>query len=391
VRIAAPIAIVGGLAAAALWPEAVTVDTATVARAAMDVTIDEQGDTRVRERFVVSAPVSGRLLRVDLEPGDTVVRGRTVVARLLPAPSPLLDSRTRAEAGAAAAAAEAAVRQARAERDRATAAFDQERRSLARQEQLMSDGAISRAAIDAARAAAEQAESAVHAASAAIERAEREAAVARARLQSPVGTAQPVTVVAPVNGAVLTRRRESEAVIAAGEALLELGDPSDVEVVVELLSSDAVRVEHGNRVRIEGWGGPGPLTGRVRRVEPSGFIKVSALGVEERRVRVIIELDADIAESRLGDGYRVDARIVVWSAEVVTVPLGALFRQDRGWGAFVVDGGRARLCRIEIGQRNNEVAEVLQGLSPGARVVLHPPDTLHDGIRLVEREGGDRP
>jgi HlyD family secretion protein len=372
--------VVGGLAAAALWPDRVDVEVVTVARGPMEVTIDEEGETRVRERFVVSAPVSGRLLRIDLEPGDRVTGGRTVVARLVPAAPPLLDPRTRAEAAAAIEAAQAAVQQAQAERERTASSLEHARRTLDREEMLAADGAVSRADLDRAHAAFKNAEAGSHAAEAAVRRAEREMTLAQTRLRTPSSLGRPVEVVAPVDGQILTRRRQSEGVVAAGEALVEIGDPSQVEVIVDLLSADAVRVAPGHKVRVEGWGGSHPLSGRVRRVEPSGFMKVSALGVEERRVNVVVAVDRTAEAIRLGDGYRVEARIVVWSGDAVTVPSGALFRLDHAWAVFVVEGGRARVVSVEVGERNNDAAQILSGLAPGQSVVLHPADTLRDGV-----------
>jgi HlyD family secretion protein len=349
----------------------------------MEVTIDEEGETRVCDRYVVSAPVAGRLLRIDLEPGDRVVGGRTVVARLVPATPPLLDPRTRAESTAAVEAAKAVVRQAQAGRDRAAASLTHARRTLERQEMLAASGAVSSADLDLAQSAVADAEAAQHAADAAVERAERELTLARARLVTPSDDARPVEIVAPADGQVLVRRRQSEAVVAAGEPLVEIGNPERVEVVTDLLSTDAVRVTPGNPVRVEGWGGSQPLQGTVRHVEPAGFVKVSALGVEERRVNVIIDLAPTQDTARLGDGFRVESRIVVWSGTAVTVPAGALFRRDRTWAAFLVEGGRVRVTAVEVGQRNNEVVQIVGGLTPGQIVALHPPDTLRDGDRVI--------
>jgi len=384
-RIAVLVLVVGGLVTAALWPKRVEVEAAPVVRGPMEVTIDEEGQTRVRERFTVSAPVGGRLLRIDLEPGDTVVGGKTVVARLAPATSPLLDARTQSESAATADAAAAAAAQAVAERARASAQLDHARQSLDRARQLARGGAVSRADLDAAEMAAREAESAFAAATAAVERANHEVEVARARLRAPSRAGHTVDVVAPVSGVVLTRRRESESVVAAGEPLMDLGDPEDVEVIVDLLSTDAVRVAPQSAVRIGGWGGDTPLTGRVRRIEPSAFVKVSALGVEERRVNVLIDLDRLPRDCKLGDGYKVEARIVVWAGTAVTAPLGSLFRRGQEWAVFVVDNGRALLRPVTIGERNADVAQVLSGLQPGDRVVMHPPDTLNDGGRLAIR------
>jgi HlyD family secretion protein len=384
-RIVVLVLVVGGLVAAALWPQRIEVESAAVVRAPMEVTIDEEGETRVRERFTVSAPVAGRLLRIDLEPGDAVVAGKTVVARLAPASPPLLDARTQGESSAALQAAAAAVEQAVAERARTAAQLDHARQSLVRSRQLASSGAVSRADLDAADVTARQAESALAAATAAVERAQKEGEVVRARLRVPPRVERTVEMVAPVSGVVLIRRRESESVVAAGEPLMDLGDPADVEVIVDLLSTDAVRVAAGGVVRIEGWGGDTPLAGRVRRIEPSAFVKVSALGVEERRVNVIVDLDAVPHDCKLGDGYKVEARVVVWAGTAVTVPLGSLFRRGEEWAVFVVSNGRASSRQVTLGERNAEVAQVLHGLEPGERVVLHPPDTLVDGGRLSVR------
>jgi HlyD family secretion protein len=388
VRIAGIVVVVGGLVVASLWPERIEVEVAQVAHGPMDVTIDEEGETRVRERFTVSAPVSGRLLRIDLEPGDAVAAGKTVVARLAPAFSPLLDERTRSESLAAVAAANAATRQAAAERTRVAAMFEHARVSLDRARQLARGGAISRADLDAAEASARQGESALSAAASAVQRAERDEEMTRARLKTPAGAGRPIDVLAPVSGVVLGRRRESESVVAAGEPLMDLGNPADTEVTVDLLSTDAVRVTEGAAVRVDGWGGDRPLPGRVRRIEPAAFVKVSALGVEERRVNVIVALDPLPQDCKLGDGYKVDARVVVWSGTATAVPVSALFRRGQEWAVFVVDGARARLRPVTIGERNADVAQVLAGLQPGERVVLHPPDTLGDG-GLVTLRGGD--
>jgi HlyD family secretion protein len=387
VRLAAVVAVVAALAALAFWPETAEVDVARVERGPMRVTIDEDGETRVRERFIVSAPVAGRLQRIELEPGDPVDRGKTVVVRLVPVESPLLDPRTRAELSAAVDATRAAVVEAQAERDRAATALQQARASRQRQEALAEAGAVSREGVESAQMAERAAESALRAAEAASARAQSELQLAQARLQSPSTRGRTHDVVAPVNGVVLKRLRESESVVAAGEPLLEIGDPQRLEVVADLLSTDAVRVKPGGPVSIEQWGGATPLAGTVRRVEPSGFTKVSALGVEEQRVNVVIDVaePAD-AERTLGDAYRVEVRVVVWQAEdVVKVPVGSLFRRGEGWAVFVVDGGRARLRVVTLGQRNGEEGQILDGVEPGQTVVLHPPDTLTDGMRVTAR------
>lgn len=386
-RLVFAVLVVLAIVVMAMWPESMEVDTASVERGALRVTIDEEGETRVQQRFVVSAPVSGRLQRIELEPGDRVVRGKTVLARLLPAESPLLDPRTRAELSAAVEAARAAIGQARAERDRAATALERARTTLQRRQELAKGGAIARDDVDAAETAVRTAEEAARAAQFTLERSEYELQLARARLQAPASSGRTVDIIAPVDGVVLRRLRESEAVVPPGEPLLELADPSRIEIVADLLSTDAVRVAPGAHVLIEQWGGPEPLEGRVRRVEPSGFMKVSALGVEEQRVNVIVDVnDVPDMARRLGDGYRVEIRVVVWEQDdVVKVSIGSLFRRGDQWSVFVVENGIARLQAVQVGQRNDVEAQITEGLSPGQTVVLHPPDTLTDGIRVTAR------
>lgn len=385
IRLLAGALVVGTLAAVAMWPEAMAVDTAPVGRGPLQVTIDEDGETRVRDRFVVTAPVSGRLHRIELEPGDHVARGATV-ATLAPADAPLIDPRSRAELEAAAGAAQQAVGQARAQRSSATAVRDRAAAAEHRLAGLVDAGAVSREDYESAQTALETARRSVDAAEFAVTRAEREWQMARARLQTPADRGRLVNVVAPASGVVLKRLRESETVVNAGEPLVEIGDPSNLEVVADFLSTDAVRVRDGAPVLIERWGGDYPLRGRVRRVEPAGFLKISALGVEEQRVNVIIDFAADAAACNLGDAYRVEARIIVSEQDdVLVIPVGSLFRRGDQWAVFVADEGVARLTVIEIGERNHTMARVVSGLAEGQRVVLHPPDTLADGGRVRMR------
>jgi HlyD family secretion protein len=400
-RLLATILVVLAILAVALWPESVEVDVVRASRGSLQVTIDEEGETRVRERFVVSAPVAGRLQRIELEPGHPVRRGETVLARLTPAQPGLLDPRARAELGAAVEAARAALGQARAERERATASLERARSILRRQQGLGESGVISRDDLEAAETAVRTAEEALRAAEFNVTRTEFEVQTARARLQQPDAGGRTIELLSPIDGVVLKLLRESQSVVQSGEPLIEVGDPTDLEVVADLLSTDAVRVPAGARVLIEHWGGGRPLEGRVRLVEPSGFMKVSALGVEEQRVNVIIDFvdtaaatGAFDASSRasapgaaLGDGYRVEVRVVIRDeADVLKVPVGTLFRRGESWAVFVVHEGRARTQVIGIGQRNAAEAQVIEGLEPGEEVVLHPPDTLRDGVRVVERQ-----
>ena len=386
-KLIAAVVVVAGIAAAALWPEAVEVSVVTAERGPMRVTVNEDGETRVRDRFVVTAPVSGRVQRIESEPGDAVTRAQTVLARITPAQPPLLDPRTRRELEAAVQAATAAVGQARSERQRAATMVERARSTLRRQEELMKAGAIASDDLEAAETARVTAEEGQRAAEFAERRAESELQLARARLSAPGQDGRTVDVRSPVDGTVLKRLRESEGLVAAGEPLLEIGEPGRLEIVADLLSTDAVRISQGAEVLIEQWGGGQTLHGRVRRVEPSGFTKVSALGVEEQRVNVIIDFTDPAAAVRLGDGYRVEVRIVLWQEDdVLKVPVGALFRQGEGWAVFVVDMGRAHLRPVQLGQRNEDDGQILSGLDASATVVLHPPDTLADGARVVVRE-----
>lgn len=387
-RLILAVLVVAGILAVALWPESMAVDAVAVERGPMQVTIDEEGETRVRDRFVVSAPVTGRLQRIELEPGDAVVRGKTVLAQLQPAAAPLLDARTRTELSAGVDAARAAVGQAQAERDRAAAALERARTTARRQETLAEAGAVARDTLEAAQTTVTTAEEAWRAAQFTVQRAEYELQLARARLQAP---SQPagniVQVIAPVDGVILKRLRESEATVPVGEPLLEIGDPSRIEIVSDLLSTDAVQVPPGAPVIIEQWGGSHPLKGVVRRVEPSGFMKISALGVEEQRVNVLIDVpDLPPEAGQLGDAYRVEIRIVTWQADdVVRLPVGAVFRRGSDWAVFVIEGDVATLRTVEVGQRNDTEMQIVGGLEAGQRVVLHPPDTLADGTRVVVR------
>ena len=386
-RLIAVVGIVAVILVAALWPSAMEVDVGTVERGPMQVTIDEEGETRVRERFVVSAPVMGRVQRIELEPGDPVIRNKTVVARLMPAPSPLIDLRSQAELSAAVEAARAALGQVRAERERAAANRTRAESTLRRLETLLKAGAISGDELEAAQTSLRGAEETLRAAEFAVARAEHELQFARARLGPSTGGGGLIAIVAPVDGVVLKRLRESASVVPVGEPLLEIGDPGSLEIVSDLLSTDAVRVSPGDVVMIEQFGGSHPLEGRVRRVEPSGFMKVSALGVEEQRVNVISDFADDNGAVALGDGFRVEVRIVIWRDEsALKVPVGSLFRRGADWALFVIENGHARMRTVQLGQRNDRDGQVLKGVSAGQRVVLHPPDTLTDGVRVTVRD-----
>ena len=385
-RVLVAVLVVGGLLAVALWPQTTAVSVETVVREPLTVTIDEDGRTRVRDRFVVASPVPGEVMRIGLEPGDRVERGRTVLAVVRPnAPVPL-DARTRAELDASLAGALAARGRAEAEVERARTSLERLDQQLRRTTALAAAGAVAAETLEAQQAEQRAAADAVRGAEFAVAQATQDAEAVRARLglagAAPAG--RPLSIVAPVDGVVLARHIESQRVVAAGEPLLELGNPAAIEIVADLLSVDAVRVQPGTRVLVDQWGGAGTLVGRVRRVEPSGFTKVSALGVEEQRVNVIIELeDVPDAARALGDGFRVEVRIVMWEEpSVLQLPLSTLFRIGGNWAVYAVEEDRAVLHRVTLGQRGERAAQILAGLDEGTRLVAYPPDTLTDGARV---------
>jgi HlyD family secretion protein len=391
-RVLLSIAVVAGLIAVALWPRAVLVEVTKVARGPILVTISEEGETRVRDRFVVSAPLAGRLQRVELQPGDRVKRG-DVIARLRPEAPPLLDARAQAEARAAVQTARATVGRARAEEQRARAALALAERERARARELAAEGLTTAQQVELRDSEARTAGDAVDAAAYAAQAAAADLVRAEARLAAgggDPGADRIVAIPSPIDGLVLRRIRESESIVPAGEPLVELGDPSRLEIVSDLLSTDAVKVKPGARVLVEQWGGDKALTATVRRVEPSGFTKVSALGVEEQRVNVIADFDdaADAFEA-LGDAYRVEVRIVVAEApSVVTVPTSALFRAGEQWAVYQMIDGRAQRTPVTLGLRTGREAEVTDGLSEGATVIVHPGDTIEDGSRVALRTAG---
>ncbi len=389
----------GGVAAACVVallvvvfrPKPVRVDVAAVQRGRLQVTVDEEGHTRVRDRFVIAAPIAGRLARIALTAGDAVEPG-AVVARMNPLP---LDPRARTEATARLDAAEAAKRAADARVEQARAAREQAQRTGERARHLSAKGTIAKEEREQAELEETVRQKELEAATFAAHAAAFNVEAARAALMAPGGEtsqalvatceADPTACIelrSPIRGRVLRVLEESERVVAPGTPLLELGDPTALEIVVDVLSTDAVKIAPGAVMLIEAWGGADPLHARVRLVEPSGFKKLSALGVEEQRVNVIGDFtDAAVP---LADGYRVEARIVVWEGEgVLTVPSSAIFRRQGEWSVFVTDGGRARRKAIAVGQRSATDVQVLGGLEEGTTVIVHPSDQVDDGTRVA--------
>jgi HlyD family secretion protein len=373
-------------AAGLLRPKPLPVDTAAAVSGPMEVTVEEEGEVRVHDRYVIAAPVAGKLVRVRWHDGDTV-RSGDVVAELEPAP---LDPRSRDEALARVAAARALVRAAEQEVRHATAELAQARREQARMEELAADRFISEDAVDKSRTAATTAAAAQAAAHAREAAARSELRAVEATLLGlPGGVRRTVPLKTPVAGRILRITEQSEHTVGAGTPIMTIGDPTRFEIVADVLSTDAVRIRPGARARLEGWGGDRPLAAQVRLVEPHAFTKISALGIEEQRVNIVMDplesLDA------LGDGYKVDVRVVVWAADaVLKVPASAVFRRGDAWGLFRVDGGRARYVAVEVGQRNAREAQILKGIEPGMTVVRYPSNELRDGARVRPRAAAIR-
>ena len=374
-----------------VWPRPILADLAAVTSGPMEVTIEDEGKTRVRNVYTVSAPLVGRVLRNPRRVGDQVAADETIVAVLQPMAPSLLDVRSREEVQAAIAAAEAAVKFAEAEVRRIDAALEYSRTELTRAQALFRSNTIAAKMLDKAKFDVETNEAALVSAKAQLDVRRHEQHNAAARLIDPNSAAQPgpnccVQIRAPVSGRVLKINQESETIVQPGTPLIEIGDVLDLEIVADFLSTDAVQIKDGASVRIDGWGGPA-IQGRVTRVDPAGFLKVSALGIEEQRVRTVIDfVDPPRTWSRLGHDFRVIVHVKIWDAEnALTLPVGALFRKGDDWAVFAVKDGRARTTLLRIGRRNNRVAEVLSGLSAGDQVVLHPSDRIEDGIAIAAR------
>ncbi len=380
------------MAVRAFMPKPVPVDAAKATKTKMVVTIDEDGKTRIKDRYVVLAPLTGNMVRIDFQPGDAV-KHHAAIARILPTTPTLLDARTRSEARARLAAAIAGARQARALIGAANTAWQQAKADVKRNTPLAAKGAVSRVELERSqflvRSRREELRSARFAARVASENVSSARAALGFLTKKKKGDKEEpqLVVTAPTNGSVLRVFRRDEGVVAAGTKLVELGDPSHVEVVADILTRDAVKIREGARVTIHRWGGGIPLKGHVHRVEPSAFQRISALGVEEQRVNVIVHIENDRKQwSALGDGYRVEVSIVIWQRDdVLTVPTSSVFRSKKGWAVFTIDKGKARLTPIQVGQRNPKQVQVLGGLSAGTEVVLHPGDQVSDGVRVSKR------
>jgi HlyD family secretion protein len=363
-----------------LRPSPTTVESAKATIGAMRVTVDEDGETRAHDRFVVAAPIPGRLLRVELEEGD-VVTENAEVARIEPVP---LNQQQREEVLARIDAAEAMKRQADARLAHAREDYEQAKRDLARVEGLAKEGVVSNQVLEQARTAKTTSGEEFEAAKFSALAAASEIKVARSGLvgmDASNAVHKVISLRSPVAGHVLRVVEKSERVVLAGAPVLIVGDPKRIEVVTDVLTMDAVNVKPGAPVYLEGCGGDHPIRAKVRLIEPAGFTKISALGVEEKRVNVISDF-IDPPDG-LSDGYRVDARIVTWEGQnVLKIPGSAAFRAGETWSVFAIEGGRARRKAVQIGHRNQTEVEILQGLTAGQEVILHPSNELKDGIRV---------
>jgi len=381
------VAIVAALAWG-FWPGPVPVEAVPIVRAPLRVTVEEEGRTRVKDRFIISAPVAGYLQRIQLEVGDAVTQGQ-ILAAMEPLRPEVLDPRSRARAEAQVAAARAALKAAEEQvvSARAEAAYAQS--EYRRKQKLLEDALVSQGDLDQAHTLARQKTAALRSAEFAVEVARFDLEAAQTALQYSVSgdggdAGETVKLRAPVDSRVLAIHHESEGVVVTGEDLLEIGDPAALEVAVDVLSADAVRIRPGGAVQFQRWGGEAPLDGVVRVVEPTGFTKISALGVEEQRVWVIADITSPRDQwQQLGDGYRVEAHFILWEAEaVLQVPASALFRHAGGWAVFAIRDGKARRVDVQIGHSNGLATQILSGIEAGESVIAHPDDRVEDGVRV---------
>jgi len=383
------------LVAAIAWSfrsQPVPVDLAPITRGDLRVTIDEEGMTRVRERYVVSAPVAGRLQRISLQPGDRVEANSTTLATFLPVMSAPLDPRTRAETEARMKASQAAREQSRVVLQRACDEATFSRKELARYHEIAKFGGTTEERLSALELDVRMREAQCRAADLAVQTADHEVEAIAAALQQFAPSASgrvptTITLRSPVSGVVLRLHQESETPVAAGTPLVEIGNPRELEIVADLLSTDAVKVKPGVAALVTGWGGDKTLRARVRLIEPAGFTKVSALGVEEQRVKVRLDFqNGEHGSRKLGDGYRVEVSLITSERQgVLKVPTSALFRTADRWSVFALRDGRAAQREVQIGERNAIEAEVTSGLEEGDEVIVHPGDTIEDGVTVTKR------
>ncbi len=373
-----------------LWPKPVIIETGAVARGPLTVRVSEEGKTRVRNRYVVSVPVAGKMRRVPLKPGDDVKAGHTVLTAIEPVAPPLLDPRARAQAEAVVSMREASRKQAAEALEAKRTASKMADADRDRMRAVTREGSLSGSDRDKMEGDASMKAAEVRAAEFSLQVIDYELAQARAALERPdsVTGGNLVEVRSPVSGRVLKVMQESEMVVTPGVPILEIGDPADIEIEAEILSRDAVAIHPGDPVEVEQWGGESPLKGRVRRVEPTAFTKISALGVEEQRVIVLSDLvDVPTVAKALGDRYRVEVRVAVWhSDDVLIVPAGALFREGNAWKTYVFRDGAAKLTPVQAGHSDGRFTEILSGVAVGDQVLLHPPDTVKDGTSVTKRE-----
>ncbi len=381
-----------GLIGYGLRPKPIEIELGVVGRGPLTVHVVEEGKTRIRNRYVVSAPIAGQMRRVPLKAGDEVVAGKTVICTIEPVLASLLDPRTRMQAEARVKTAEAAKLQAAQALDMARTAQKFAVANWERTQKLKTSGSISETDRDNAERDYEMRQREVRSSEFALKVAEYELEQARAallQLDVPAGDKPAeLAVHSPVSGRVLKVMQESAMVVTPGVAILEVGDPADIEIEAEILSRDAVAITKGAKVKVEQWGDDVPLDAVVRLVEPAAFTKVSALGVEEQRVYVLSDLVNPPEKAKsLGDRYRVEVRVAVWHKDdVLLVPSGALFREGVEWKTFVFDAAKAKKITLEAGRSDGRMTEVLKGLDQGTRVLLHPPDTVKDGVTVVERQ-----
>lgn len=373
------------------WPQPVEVETVKADRAPLTVLIEEEGRTRVLDRYVISAPVDGVACRAEMDVGDIVEQGQ-VLLTITPLESQVLDPRSRAEAEARVAAAKSALESARQAAESAKATLLLQASEVNRLRPLAERGVVSQGEFEKAETGFRVAEAALRAANYGVEVANYEREAAETALNYTAGAtprepAVRVPVRSPITGKVLKVPHICEGPVRTGEPLMEVGDPEQLEIEVDVLSADAVKLQAGMRVLLDRWGGERSLDGMVRTVEPVGFTKVSALGVEEQRVLVIVDIASPREQwQRLGDGYSVEARFVLWHEEdVLQVPASSLFRYQEEWALFVVRDGRAALRLVKLGERNGLSAQILEGIAGGDVVINHPSDDVEDGSRVTPR------